>query len=162
MRKNLRLVLISLVLLTFQTTIITFTSIGNIIPDVLLIWIVYVAVTEGQIRSTVVGFSIGLAMDLVSGQFLGLSALAKTIAGFLSGYFYHENKVDVTLGGYQFLVIVAIASFVHNVVYFVIFTQGSAVSTATAVFEFGLFSTIYTTVVALVPMFIFSRKGKLR
>lgn len=162
MRKNLRLALISLVLLTFQTTIVTFMSIGNIVPDVLLIWIVYVAVTEGQIKSTVTGFCTGLAMDLVSGQFLGLSALTKTIAGFLSGYFYHENKVEVTLGNYQFLVIVAIASFVHNVVYFVIFTQGSAVGFMKAVIEFGVLSTFYTTVIALIPMFIFSRRGKMR
>jgi rod shape-determining protein MreD len=161
MQKNLRLLLISVLLMTLQTTIVTFTSIGNIVPDILLIWIVYIAVTEGQMKSTVIGFLIGLTMDLVSGQFLGLSALTKTIAGFLAGYFYHENKIEITLGNYQFMVIVAVASLVHNVIYFVIFTQGSDVGLVTAIVEFGLFSTIYTTIVAMIPMFIYSRKHQM-
>ncbi len=162
MQKNLRLVLISIVLLALQTTVVTFTSIGNIIPDILLIWIVYVAVTEGQIPATVFGFFIGITMDLVSGQFLGLSALTKTVAGFLAGYFYHENKIDITLGNYQFIVIVAIVSLVHNVIYFAIFTQGSGIGLLSALGELGLLSTMYTTIIAMIPMFIASRKHQLR
>lgn len=161
MQKNLRLLVISVLLMTLQTTIVTFTSIGNIVPDILVIWIVSIAVTEGQMKSTVFGFMIGLTMDLVSGQFLGLSALTKTVAGFLAGYFYHENKIEITLGNYQFMVIVAVASLVHNVIYFVIFTQGSDVGLLTAIIEFGLFSTIYTTIVAMIPMFIYSRKHRM-
>lgn len=162
MQKHIRLILITLVLVTFQTTIVSFTSIANIIPDVMLIWIVYIAITQGQIPATVYGFAIGLTLDLVSGQFLGLSALSKTIAGFLAGYFYHENKMDINLANYQFLIFVGTASFAHNLVYFTIFTQGSEVDWFTAVFRFGLFSTLYTTFLASIPMFIHARKPMLR
>ena len=123
MPKHVRLILITLLLVALQTTIISFTSIANIIPDVMLIWIVYIAITQGQIPATAYGFGIGLLLDLVSGQFLGLSALSKTIAGFLAGYFYNENKIEMNIGNYQFLMFVGIASAVHNLIYFVIFTQ---------------------------------------
>ncbi len=159
MQLYLRYALITLALITLQTTIIPFTSIAHIIPDILLIWIVYIAITRGQIPATIFGFAIGLVMDLLSGEFLGLSALTKTIAGFLSGYFYNENKIEMTLGNYQFLIFVAIMSFVHNVIYFVIFTQGSDVGFFTAIFRFGMFSTIYTTSLALIPYFIYSRSA---
>lgn len=162
MQLYLRYALITLGLITLQTTIIPFTSIANIIPDLLLIWIVYIAITTGQIPATIFGFAIGLILDLVSGQFLGLSALSKTAAGFLAGYFYNENKIDITLGNYQFLVIVGMMSFFHNIVYFVIFTQGSDVGFFTAIFRFGLFSTLYTITLAIIPFFLFSRKSSLR
>ncbi len=162
MPKHVRLTIITLLLVALQTTIVNFTSIANIIPDIMMIWIVYIAITEGQIPATLYGFAIGLLLDLVSGQFLGLSALSKTFAGFLAGYFYSENKMQMNLANYQFLVIVGIVSMVHNLIYFIIFTQGSDVGLITAVFRFGIFSALYTTSVASIPMFIHSRKPSLR
>ncbi len=162
MPKHVRLILFTLLLVTFQTTIVSFTSIANIIPDIMLIWIVYIAVTQGQIPATVYGFAIGLLLDLISGQFLGLSALSKTIAGFLAGYFFHENKIEINLANYQFLLFVGIASLAHNLIYFIIFTLGSEVGLITAIFRFGIFSSLYTTFVATIPMFVHSRRPNLR
>lgn len=162
MQHYLRLSLYTLGLIILQTTIIPFTSVGNIIPDLLLIWIVYIAVTRGQIPAAIFGFAVGLCLDFLSGQFIGLSALCKTVAGFLAGYFYHENKVDVTLSNYQFLVITGAVSLVHNILYFIIFTQGSDVPLAAAIFQFGVFSTLYTTAMALLPFFFYSRRLSLR
>ncbi|HTX18189.1 MAG TPA: rod shape-determining protein MreD [Bacteroidota bacterium] len=150
--------LITIGFIIFQTTVVPFAAILNIVPDVLLVWIVYVAIRLGQIPATVAGFAIGLIIDLVSGHFIGLSALSKTVAGFVAGYFYNENKVDYTLGSYQFLIVVGLSSLVHNIIYFVIFVQGSDITFWTAIFRFGLFSTIYTLVLAVLPVFGYSRK----
>jgi rod shape-determining protein MreD len=162
MQKHVRLILFTIGFIVFQTTVVSFTSILNIVPDVLLIWIVYIAINHGQVPATVYGFAIGLVIDLVSGEFLGLSALCKTIAGFLAGYFFHENKIDLTLSNYRFLVIVGVISLVHNIVYFIIFTQGSSVGLLTAIVQFGIFSSMYTTVIAALPMFVYMRKPQLR
>ncbi len=162
MPKHVRLILTTLFLVALQTTIVSFTSIANIVPDVMLIWIVYLAITQGQIPATSYGFGIGLLLDLMSGQFLGLSALSKTIAGFLAGYFYHENKIEMNVSNYQFLIVVGIVSVVHNLIYFIIFTQGSDVGLFMAIFRFGIFSALYTTSIATIPMFINSRKPSLR
>ena len=158
MHRYLRYGAVTLLLLILQTTIVPYTSISNIIPDVLLVWIVYVAVKLGQIPATVLGFTVGLLMDLISGQFIGLSALAKTVAGFFAGYFYNENKIDYTIGSHQFLTIVGLSSLFHNIIYFVIFVQGSEIGFWTAILRFGVFSTAYTTAIAILPVFAFSRK----
>lgn len=162
MPKYIRLIVLTIVFIAIQTTVVSFTSVFNIVPDILVIWIVYIAVTQGQIPAMLFGFGIGLTIDLVSGQFLGLSALCKTLAGFIAGYFYHENKIEITLSNYRFLGIVAIISFIHNVIYFVIFTQGSDVGLFTAIFQFGVFSTVYTTTISSIPMFVAMRKPQLR
>jgi rod shape-determining protein MreD len=158
MQQYIRYSIATLFLLILQTTIIPFASIANIVPDILIVWIVYVAIKLGQIPATVAGFVIGIAVDLIGGHFVGLSALSKTVAGFFAGYFYNENKIDYTIGNYQFLIIVGFSSLFHNIIYFVIFVQGSEIGLWTAVFRFGLFSTIYTIAFAVLPMFVYSRK----
>lgn len=138
-----------------------FLAIANIVPDILLIWIVYIAVREGQSPATTAGFLIGVTMNLMgtTNGMLGLAALAKTFAGFSAGYFHNENKIYTTLGGYRFIVIVSIASFVHNTIYFIIFLQGSELSWIQSVVYYGIPTTAYTAAVALVPMFAFARRS---
>jgi len=159
-RRTVYYILLFLLLVVIDSTLVKFLSIANIVPDILLIGIVYIAVREGQIAGTTAGFFIGLAMNLMSAtdSMLGLAALAKTFAGFTAGYFYNENKTYNTLGGYQFIVIVAVASVVHNTLYFIIFLQGSGLSWMQSVFSYGIPTTAYTAAVALVPMFAFARK----
>ena len=110
--------------------------------------------------STTAGFFIGLATTITgtSESMFGLSALAKTLTGFIAGYFYNENKTFNTLGGFQFIVVVGISSLVHNVLYFIIFLQGSGLSWWQSVLSYGIPTTAYTTILALLPMFAFARK----
>lgn len=159
MNRMLAYIVISLVLLAFQTTVVQLLSLRGITPDVLIVWVVYLALKEGQLRGTLWGFAIGLLMDLVSGDFLGLSALSKTICGFLGGYFYNENKTQITLGSYRFLLIVLAVAFVHNIVYFMIFTRGTNIPLWQVILQLGLATTLYTTVISIIPMFTFARKS---
>jgi rod shape-determining protein MreD len=158
MPHSVRVLLITILLVVLQTTLAPFVSVANIIPDILLIWVVYTALQQGQIPATVLGFCAGLVVDLLSGQFLGISALCKTVVGFSAGYFYNENKVNFTIARYQFIVIVGLMSVVHNVIYFTIFVQGTDIGLIGAMARFGLFATIYTTAAALLPWFVFTRK----
>jgi rod shape-determining protein MreD len=159
-RRAVFYILLSLLFVVIDSTLVKFLSIANIVPDILLVWIAYIAVREGQIAGTTAGFLIGLAMNLMNAtdNLLGLAALAKTFAGFTVGYFYNENKIHNTLGGYQFIVIVAVASVVHNTLYFTIFLQGSDLGWTRSVLFYGIPTTVYTTAVALLPTFAFARK----
>jgi len=151
---------LTLVVLLIHTTIIPFVAIGDVVPDLPLLLVITIALLRGQIPGTFAGFGIGLAMDFLSGGdgVLGLSALTKTVAGFLAGYFYNENKTFQTLGGSQFLVIVLLAGAVHNVLYFVIFLQGSGFSWIWILLRYGLPALLYTAAAGLVPMFWIGRK----
>jgi rod shape-determining protein MreD len=133
-------------------------SLQGITPDILAIWVIYLALKEGQLYGTIWGFSIGLLFDLSTANFIGLSALTKTICGFLAGYFHNENKTRLTLGSYRFLLIVLFTSLIHNIVYFVIFTQGTEIGLLRTIFQFSAITTLYTATFSLLPMFAFSRR----
>jgi rod shape-determining protein MreD len=150
-----------LALLLLQTTFVPFLSIGGFLPDPLLLWVVYVAIRRGQMEATVTGFVVGLLQDAVSMQFFGLSALTKTIAGFVAGYFFNDNSTEQTLGSYRFLTILFLSSFVHNIVYYGIFLQGIQDSVFSTMIEFSIVTSLYTVVVGVFPMFTFVRKYRL-
>ena len=160
MRSIIAYTLLSLLVLLLQTTIVPFISIATIVPDLLLVWIVYIAIREGQFAATAAGFLLGLLVDLLAGQdgMPGLSAFAKTLAGFAAGYFYNETRTQTTLGGSRLLVAIAVASVVHNAFYFLIFLQGTDVGWWGGVIRFGIPTTVYTVCAGLLPMFFFGRK----
>jgi rod shape-determining protein MreD len=160
MQRTVSYSFLSLLFLVFQTVLVKFLVIGEIVPDIILMWIVYIAIRDGQIPATTAGFFLGIIMDMLSGQdgMLGVAALSKTVAGFVAGYFHNENKTLQTLSSYEFLIAIAVASFVHNVIYFVIFLQGTTIGLSGAVFRYGVPTTLYTTALGLIPMFAFARK----
>ncbi|HZY10445.1 MAG TPA: rod shape-determining protein MreD, partial [Bacteroidota bacterium] len=156
--RTIKILFASLFFLLLQVNVVQLLTIDGISPDLLIIWIVYLALTEGQLRSTLWGFSIGLAFDFVTGNFIGLSALTKTVCGFLAGYFFNENKTQLILGSYRILLIVLFVSLIHNTVYFIVFTRGTTIGVLGAILQIGLATTVYTATITLLPMFIFARK----
>ncbi len=161
MEHYIRSALVALALLLLQTTFIPYLSIGGFLPDVFLIWVVYVAIRRGQMEATITGFVVGLMQDALSMQFFGLSALTKTIAGFVAGYFFNDNSTEQTLGSYRFLTILFLSSFVHNIVYYGVFLQGIQDSVFATMIEFSVFTSLYTVLLGVFPMFTFVRKYRL-
>ncbi len=156
--KQVKYALISIFLIVLQTQVMRLLTIEGITPDILLIWVVYIALRNGQLQGTLWGFAIGLMFDFVTGNFIGLSAMTKTICGFTAGYFYNENKIHLILRSYQLIIIVLIAAVIHNTIYFLIFTQGSEISFFRAVVQYGVSTALYTSIITLLPMFGFARK----
>src|SRR4030042_6656047 len=97
MRSYLYPFLLFFPILLIQTTIVPFASVGGVIPDLLLILLVYYTIHNGQIYGTVLGFVFGFLFDLITGSLFGSSMLSKTISGFIAGYFSNENKRDIYL-----------------------------------------------------------------
>jgi rod shape-determining protein MreD len=158
MNKYVKYALGSVFLVVLQTTLIHFINLEGIVPDLLTIWIVYIALMEGQLEATLWGFGVGLFFDLTAHDFIGLAALSKTICGFLAGYFFNENKTRLVLTSYRFVLIIFLVSIVQNIVYFIVFTQGSEIDLVHAVFQFGLTTTLYTAIVGLLPILVFTRR----
>ena len=158
MKRHAGYVVKAAVLLLIQANLADMISLRGISPDLLLLFIVYLAVREGQMYVLPWGFLLGLVLDLSTGTVIGLSALSKTVAAFTAGYFYSENMIVMNLATYRFLLLVFLAAFVHNAVYFVIFTMGSDIGVFGAVFGVGLVSALYTTTVAILPMLVTARR----
>ena len=156
--KHLKYALVAFLVVLCQTQVMRLLSLEGITPDLLAIWVVYVALKEGQITGTLWGFLAGLLFDLVTGNFIGLGALTKTICGFTAGYFYQTNKTEITLASYRFILIVLMTALIHNTIFFMLFTRGTDIGLLSAIIEFGLTTSLYTATLTLLPMLVFSRR----
>lgn len=145
-------------LLLVQTTVIPLIAIENVIPDLIIIILVYYAISQGQIYGTVLGFIYGFLFDIITGSLLGSTMIAKTIAGFTAGYFSSENKRDQYLISYNFALIVLMAALIEST----ISAFFSSVSFNTNIFilfiQYALFPALYTTTIALMGMIFYPKR----
>lgn len=149
---------IAMVLSVFHVVFLRFVAVGSITPDLLLILVVWVALMEGQFMGTVAGFACGLLFDSVSGDVIGTNALAKTIAGFVAGYFFKSGFGVSAIGNYRFLLIISFAGLIHNLIYFTFYVRPMQVGFFDFVLTYGVATTLYTTVVAVFPMLYVNRR----
>jgi rod shape-determining protein MreD len=70
--------------LVLQTTLARFFR-GTVAVDLVLIVVVYVALTSGPVTGLLAGTVAGLMQDALSSGVIGIGGLAKTIVGFLTG-----------------------------------------------------------------------------
>jgi rod shape-determining protein MreD len=73
------------VALALQTTLARYMIGSRATVDLVLIAVVYAALTSGPVVGLFAGTVGGLAQDALSGQIIGVGGLAKTLAGFVTG-----------------------------------------------------------------------------
>ena len=71
--------------LALQTTLARFLVRGTLALDLVLVVVVYVALSSGPTTGLLTGAFAGLIQDALSGSVIGIGGLAKTIVGFLAG-----------------------------------------------------------------------------
>ena len=79
------IILAVVVALALQTTLARFFLQGAVAVDLVLVAVVYVALTSGPGSGLLAGTFAGLVQDALSSRVLGIGGLAKTIVGFLAG-----------------------------------------------------------------------------
>jgi rod shape-determining protein MreD len=94
-------VLAVFVALVLQTTMARFLVRGTLAVDLVLVVVVYVALTSGPEMGLLSGALAGLVQDALSSGIIGIGGLAKTVVGFLAG-----------LVGTQFIVTQSLPRFV--------------------------------------------------
>ena len=93
-----------------QTTLAGFLVQGTMAVDLVLVVVVYVALTSGPVAGLLAGTVGGLVQDALSSGILGMGGLTKTLVGFLVGRFGTQFIVTATVP--RFLVFAA-ASAAH-------------------------------------------------
>jgi rod shape-determining protein MreD len=71
--------------LALQTTLARYFVRGTAAVDLVLVAVVYVALTSGPATGLLAGTFAGLVQDALSSPMIGIGGLAKTIVGFLAG-----------------------------------------------------------------------------
>jgi rod shape-determining protein MreD len=147
----------SLLLAILHMSFLHWISVSGIAPDLLLLLAIWIGVAEGRLPGIFGGFLTGVLLDLISGDVLGTNALSKTIAGFIAGYFYSESATNKTLASFKLLGVIALASFIHNCIYFFFYVKPTEIQYVEFFMKYGLASTLYTTVAGIFPM-LFKRQ----
>lgn len=155
--KFIKYAVITFIVLLLQTTLVNLISIKTIKPDLPLLLVIFISLKEGRVKGTLAGFLIGLFEDFTnSTSFIGLSALTKSIAGFVSSYFNHQK------GAVNFLSIVIIGLVtitIHHFIYYAIFIQGSNLNFITVMLNDIIPSIAYTLVTGIIIFsFIFIKE----
>ena len=83
--------------LALQTTLTRFAVSGTGAVDLVLVAVVYVALSTGPVAGMLSGTAAGLIQDALSSGVIGIGGLAKTLVGFLVGAFGQQFIVTATL-----------------------------------------------------------------
>lgn len=127
-------------------------------PDVVLLYVAYVALRRGRVAGAVAGFASGLAMDvIVNSSTLGINALLKTLMGFVIGLFRSDQGENLRLSPIQAFVGALVIAVVHNGLMTIILALEQDTRTPFLIFGLWLGSAFYTAVVALVGALFRSR-----
>jgi len=82
--KTARIVLAVAAALALQTTLARYVR-GTVALDLVLVVVVYVALTSGPVTGLLTGTFAGLVQDALATGVIGIGGLAKTLVGFLAG-----------------------------------------------------------------------------
>lgn len=146
-------------LLLLQSTLVPLISIVGVIPDLILILLVYFTLRMGQIHGTVLGFVYGFLLDMITGNILGSAMIAKTLSGFVTGYFYNENKLDIYFKSVVFSLIVLLSATIDSFIFSFFSSVELEKSILLRFFEQGMFPGIYTAVISLILVMFHPRRN---
>lgn len=149
---------LALLLSVIHVVFLNFVSVAGMTPDLLLILCVWIAVYENQFIGLIAAFCIGFFYDIVSWDVVGTNALAKTLVGFVAGFFYKENLARQIVSSYKFLFIVFICSVLNNIVYYFFFIKAGDLMFLPFFLSYGIAMSLYTTVLAVFVMLFMARR----
>ena len=124
-----------------QATWLDFVSVSALKPDLILLIITVIALREGPILATLLGFSIGLLQDTYAPADFGLNALLKCTAGFAVGH----GRSRVVSDNIQVQVaLVFFTVLLHDLLYYAITDAISLVEVPYFWIRYGIGRAIYT------------------
>jgi rod shape-determining protein MreD len=92
-------ILVVIILFSIQTTWLQMFSVGGVIPDLALIWVVYCCVHCSRAMGIGSGIVMGIFQDSLSGGLMGVNTLSKSFIGFffatLKDKFYVEGVIPI-------------------------------------------------------------------
>ena len=91
--------LIIFLIVLLQSTLLDYIKIYYIKPNLLIVFIISIALIRGNIEGSIIGFTIGLSQDLLSGKVLGFYSILGLYLGLIIGSvnkrLYRENFLVV-------------------------------------------------------------------
>jgi len=146
------------VLIVVQVSFIWVLAISryNITPDFVILIVIFLGYMRGHIPGMIAGFAAGLVLDILSGSFIGLSALSYCLAGFIAGYFTKGTSSE-SPKKFSLIGVIFLCSLLAYTVFFMIYFQGSSLSVSEIFLKYIVTTTFYTSVFGLVFALFFNK-----
>jgi rod shape-determining protein MreD len=147
-----------ILLCLLQISAVSLIALGPLVPDLVLILVVYIAVNEGQFVGLLAAFGLGLMFDIFSMDLIGVNILAKSTAALLAGFFYREDRQKQITADYKFLLVIFLCSFLHNSIYGIINISAYKLNFVRFFLEYAVGASIYTAAMGIFPYVYSSNK----
>lgn len=137
----------------------SYIEVSGAYPDFLVILVVVITLIEGQFTGVISGFVLGLLFDLLGNEITGTNALTLMLSGFVSGYFFIEEKTfQESVGVTRFLITLGIAALVRQIFYAIFYLTPNDLTDTLYLITTLLGSCLYTLVFGFIFMLTAARK----
>lgn len=152
-------ILVFIPVVLIQLTVIPLLSVQEVVPNLMLIAVVYFSILYGQIFGTITGASYGILYDLISGNLAGSNMLSKTVAGFIAGYFSGETRREKYLYTYSFTLVTFISALIDTTIFSFFSVIDFNTNFLLALFNHALLPSIYTSLVSILVVVVPYRRA---
>lgn len=159
MRKYLLYGLLMAGLVILQVTLIPLMPILHAHPSLPLIGIAFISMREGATPAMLFGFASGIMIDAYTGEVVGISALALTIAGFAMGFFHDPEKTALLIRSSKAVGIVLFGATLYCIVYVFAYFRSLDFDLLSILFRHVVIASLYTVIVSTIPVLILARTG---
>jgi len=153
----LRLV-ITLCLIVIQKTLVPFIKVQGVVPEFLLIFLLFWCRGQSPVFCIITGFFTGLLQDLSMGGLLGVFSLSKSVTCHLHSYLFGRSK---DLDDFHQPVFIFMCIFSHSVISFLFNSYSSKAGFFLLFLRYGLPSCFYTLGIWFILYKTFSLKRNL-
>ncbi len=136
-----------------------YASVDTVAPQLIILFVVYLSLREGQLFGIVAGFLIGLLNDPFATHFIGYTSFLGVVAGFVAGFFFKESDVELAARTFSFAWISAITVAVTELAALPIIASGE-LNYFYVFLKFTIGTTVYTSAIAMIIVFVNGRKSR--
>lgn len=145
----LRHVLTGSLVLAVQWLILGRLQLWGAYPDLVLLYLTWIALRFGRMPGMLSGFGLGLVMDALYGTW-GIHAFTKTLIGFLVGLFPAEDRTKITVRPQQVFAGGLVIALLHNGLQVIFYALQAGTRNTFMIFALWLGSALYTALVGTV------------
>lgn len=137
-----------------QITVIPLVELFESIPNLLLLFSIWIVLREGKLIGFVSAFLLGIIYDIFTLQVIGVSSFAFLVSALIASLFYRKDKEILVISNYSFLFIVFISAISANLIQNIFYLRLSQINFWISFIYKWLGSTLYTTILSLIPYYL--------
>lgn len=152
--------LFAILLALFQISIVPLIEVFESIPNLLLLFSIWIVLSEGKLVGFVAAFILGVLYDIFTLQVIGVSSFAFLVSALIASFFYRKDKEILVLAHYGFIFIVFFSAMSANLIQNIFYLRLSQIDFWISFVNKWLGNTVYTTFLSLIPFYISYRNRK--